>query len=86
MTVVLHARIWLTPAAPHPGEQSEFGLRMHGPEALATLPCDAFRAAFVGNEEAFRCTVKGLVKGPMCSAGSCGLSGVPGWRAAVIIS
>lgn len=44
-----------TPAQDMQDFQSEFGLRLHLPAALAALPCDAFRAAFVGDEQAFRC-------------------------------
>lgn len=34
--------------------QSEFGLRLHGPAALASLPNDAFRAAFLGDLDTFK--------------------------------
>lgn len=34
--------------------QSQQGMAMHGPEMLASLPCDAFRYAFLGNAEKFR--------------------------------
>lgn len=43
------------PACPcTPVPQSEFGLSMHGPAALASLPCDAFRFAFLGDLEKFK--------------------------------
>lgn len=43
-----------TPAQDLRDFQASFGERMHTPQALAALPCDAFRAAFLGDERAFR--------------------------------
>lgn len=44
-----------SPAQTMRDRQSEFGLKMHSPAALASLPSDAFRHAFLGNEADFRC-------------------------------
>ncbi len=34
--------------------QSNFGMTLHGPAALASLPCDAFRYAFLGDLDNFK--------------------------------
>ena len=42
-----------TPAQRMRDFQADFGLKMHGPQALASLPADCFRAAFLGDAPAF---------------------------------
>lgn len=50
-----HASLLPLPCSPAPhGLQSEYGLRMTGPAALAALPCDAFRYAFLGELQKFK--------------------------------